>query len=214
MSGNNRDVVCIDQSVAVDVAGADVVEIAVATAQPRVVHIRSQVVCIDLLIVVDVARQIAFSSRNLEYIQFAAGTVVANAFRDVQLDVTGLRLFLECECLHVAGAFPAEGVDSCPIFFVHTVGHRAGEDRTVATILARQVVELIQLVDRAQVDNHIERHCVLAVFRMEHIAQLGKVEQTEDFEAFLFFGCYFAANALDRKFQRVGLSLDRDGRPV
>ena len=117
--------------------------------QTRIVHVRGQVVCIDFLVVVDVTRQIAFRSRNLEYIQFAAGSVVSDTFRNMQLDVAGFRLVLESEYFHVTIAFPAERVDCRPVFLIHAVGHVAGEDRTVASILAGQIMELIQLVDGA-----------------------------------------------------------------
>ena len=75
-------------------------------------------------------------------------------------------------------------------------------------------MEFIQLIHCTQVDDHIERYGILAVLRMEHIAQLGKVEQTEDLEAFLYFGRHFATNSLDSKFQRVRLRFRTECIPV
>ena len=75
-------------------------------------------------------------------------------------------------------------------------------------------MEFIQLVNRAQVNDHIERYSILAVFRMEHVSQFSKVEQTEDFETTLLFGSYFTPDSLDGKFERVRFRLHIEGRPI
>ena len=67
----------------------------------------------------------------------------------MQFNVAGFRLVLESEYFHVTITFPAERVDRCPVFLIHAVGHVAGQDRSVASILAGQIMELIQLVDGA-----------------------------------------------------------------
>ena len=72
LSGNDGYIVSIDQVVLVDIAGTYIIEVAVTFTQTCVVHVRSQVIAVDLLVVVDIARQVAFCSRYLEDVQFAA----------------------------------------------------------------------------------------------------------------------------------------------
>ena len=73
LGGYDGDVVGIDQAVAVDVAVAYVsFEVAVALAQSGVVHVGGEVVVVDLTVVVDVARQVAFGARYFEDVEFAS----------------------------------------------------------------------------------------------------------------------------------------------
>ena len=73
LGGYDGDVVAIDQSVAVDVAVAYVsFKVAVALAEPGVVHVRGEVVVVDLTVVVDVARQVAFGARYFEDVEFTS----------------------------------------------------------------------------------------------------------------------------------------------
>lgn len=73
LGGYDGDVVGIDQSVAVDVAVADVsFKVAVALAQSGVVHVGGEVVVVDLTVVVDVTREVAFGARYFEDVEFTS----------------------------------------------------------------------------------------------------------------------------------------------
>ena len=54
-SSDLADVVCVDEAVSVDVAYRNVVEVRVATAQAGIVHVRGEVVLVNLAVLVDVA---------------------------------------------------------------------------------------------------------------------------------------------------------------
>ena len=122
LSGYYRDIISVNQIILVDITIADVTfKVAVAFAQTGVVGIRSQVVVVNLTVIVDVAWQVTFSSGNFEYIQFTTGTIIANTFCYRKFDVTCSRTFCECKYFHLILAVPFKCTGFSPVFFVHTI---------------------------------------------------------------------------------------------
>ena len=93
-------------------------------SQARVIHIRSQVVAVDLTVIVDISLQVAGCSRHFEYVQFAAGTVISYTFRNGKFDIACSRTGLEAEYLHITVAFPIECTRLCPMFLIHAIIYR------------------------------------------------------------------------------------------
>ena len=211
---NGRDVVGVNQSVAIDVASADIsLVILVAFSHTGIVHIRHQVVPVDLVVMIDVAWNCTFRSRLLENIEFSTGTEITDSLRDVHLDVSCLWLIREEEFLRHVVAVPFERPRFCPILFVHAVGNVSFQDRSCSGILPWQILEFVDRVIRVQVHNQVEWHGLRAVIGMPEVTTFIEVEQMSDLHSFHFFRRDLSLDALDGKFQRIHLGFGSERVP-
>ena len=124
LCSDDGDVVGVDESVAVDVARADILEVGIATPQAGVVHVGREVVLVDASVAVDVALEYAFSSRNLEHVEFFARPEAAYSLSDVQAHVACC-FAVEGNLLQFAVATPFERLRLCPVLAVFGERERA-----------------------------------------------------------------------------------------
>ena len=78
---------------------------------------------------------------------------------------------------HVSIPLPVECSGFRPVFLVHAVRYGTFQQYTVSGIRTWQIMEFIQLVNRFEVDNQIERNCTYIILRVPVISGFCKVEQ-------------------------------------
>ena len=212
--GHHRDIVGINEVVAVDVAQTDVVEVAVAAAQTRVVHIRRQVVVVDALVAVDVALDETFGVGHLEDIHLATRTEVADGLADGHLHIACFGIALEGEGLVLAISSPFEGYGGTPILAVGAVANVAFEQCAVAGILARDVDQAVELADGAEVECHFKRHGFTLAILGVPARLLVEVEEFANALSALVFTRCGGLDVFDGKLERVALGLCTSFGPV
>ena len=144
---------------------------------------------------------------------FCARAKVAHGFADSDFEVACRRIACESELLDFPIACPSEGNGLAPGFFVAAIAYRTLDERTIASILARIVVNAVKLVDAAQVEQHFEGHS-LALAPLGVPAALGvKIKEVGYGLARLVFAGHACLDALDGKLKGISRGRHLCGGP-
>ena len=202
-SGHDRDVIGINQAITVQVAIADVAfEVGIPLTQSGVVGVGRQVILVQQAVMVDVARQIALRIGHLEDVQFTTRTEVAHGLGDMQAYIACGGLSAEGEHLHTGIAMPLERAGFRPVLLVHTVADGTLQQSAVACILARHILEFIQLADGVQVGHEVEGHGRSVIGRVPQFTLLEIEEAAQ--RTSLVADAGGTRDAADGKLQGIG----------
>ena len=147
MHGNIRNVVGINQAVAVEVATRDItVEVGIALLKSCIVHIRGEIVLVYLTIKVDIAWQNSLCAWHFEDIELATRAEVADSLLHTHLHITCYRMGRQRHLLRSTVSCPLLRTDFCPVSTVFADSNITLGYRTVAAICAWNILQFVERV--------------------------------------------------------------------
>ena len=198
MHGNIRNVVSINETVAVDVATRDItIEVGIALLKSSIVHIRGEVVLVYLTIEVDIARQNSLCTRHFEDIELTTRAEVANSFLHAHLHITCHWVGRERHFLRSTISSPLLWTDFCPVSTVFADSDIALRNRTVTAIRTWHILQFVKGVGAMEVDSEVEWHRLRIIIGVPDVASRTEVNESVDFETFHITGGRGCGKSLD-----------------